>query len=140
MVVACAIVLPGCQTPTAPAPLPPGPRVVDLEMTDFAFRYEGEIPSGRVLLRVRNTGRVAHSFSLVPLTDDVPPIHDQLSGPERRAIPPFAAVTARQPGSGTTMAVDLVPGLRYAFVCFLVTSQGDPHWARGMASEFRAGR
>lgn len=126
-----------CQPAERVAP-PSGPEVVEVEMSDFSFRYDEPIASGRVLFRVSNTGKSGHSLSLIPLTDDIPPIDQQLRGSERRAISPLAAIKARPPGTRTTFAAELVPGVRYAMVCFVDDSNG-VHALRGMTSEFRAG-
>lgn len=135
-----ALVAPGCQSRASEVTaLPPGPHVVEVQMTEYSFRYPPAVPAGRVLFRVRNAGREAHSLSLLPLTDDVPPIDQQLRGSRRLGIVPFAGVGTRRPGDRTTFAADLAPGLRYAIVCFLVGDDGQPHALRGMASEFRTG-
>lgn len=126
-----------CQ-PAEQVALPAGPQVVQVEMTDFSFRYDQPIAGGRVLFRVANTGRSNHSLSLIPLSDDIPPIDQQLRGAERRAVTPLAAIKARPPRTRTTVAVDLAPGVRYAIVCFVEDAHGI-HALRGMSSEFRAG-
>lgn len=55
----------------------------------------------------------------------------------RRAIAPFASVKTRPPGASTTFAVDLHPGVRYAFVCFVDGPDGVSHALLGMSAEFR---
>lgn len=105
-------------------------------MADYRFHYGEAIAAGRVLFRVINTGSADHSLSLLPLTEDIPPIDEQLRGTERRAIVPLAAIKARPPGTATTVAVDLAPGVRYAMVCFVDDAEGS-HALRGMSSEFR---
>lgn len=134
------LVLAACESPSARRrPLPASPHVVAVEMRDYRFDYRAAIAGGRVLLRVRNRGSMAHSLSLIPLTDDIPPIDEQLRGSQRRTITPLVQVTLRQPGTRTSIAVDLVPGVRYAFVCFIRDADGQPHFLRGMSAEFRAG-
>lgn len=137
----CLAVLAGaCQSSGRPArPLPAGPRVVTVELRDFAFVHDAGVAPGRTLFRVVNTGRARHNLSLIPLADDVPPIAEQLAGSTRRAATPLAAIRSRPPGASTTFAADLTPGTRYALICFVVDEAGRPHWQRGMASEFRAG-
>lgn len=118
--------------------LPPLPHVVDVTMEEYRFKYEMNIPAGRVVFNVVNNGRVAHRLSLLPLDEDVPPIDVQLKGSERRIIEPFAGVPTLEPGERGTFAVDLVPGVRYAMVCFLVDEFDDTsHAIKGMNSEFR---
>lgn len=117
----------------------PGPHVLDVALRDFSFDFTDDVPAGRVLVRVSNAGGRAHSLIVLPLTDDIPPIAEQLRGEERRAIPPFAEVRTRPPGATTTFAVDLEPGVRYAFACFVRDDDGIAHALKGMATEFRAG-
>lgn len=139
---ACTLVLNSCQMSPdqragQPERLPAGPQVVEVDLAEYRFEYDPAIAAGRVLFRVTNTGSVAHSLTVLPLGEDIPPIDQQLRGGERRAITPFAGVGARRPGTSTTFAVNLEPGARYAFVCFLVDAQGKAHSLRGMSSEFR---
>lgn len=108
-------------------------------MVDYSFAYDPRIDSGRVLLRVHNRGKVVHDLTIIPLTEDVPPIDEQLRGSERRPITPLARVKSRSPGTRATLAVDLAPGVRYAFICFVRDPDGQPHFLRGMNSEFRTG-
>lgn len=118
--------------------LPAGPEVVEVEMQDYRFVYDRPLGSGRALFKVRNVGTVDHDLTLFPLTDDIPPIDEQLRGSERRAVTPQARVKSRPPGTSTTFAADLAPGVRYALVCFVRDGEGQPHFVRGMSSEFRA--
>lgn len=138
LALACALALTACAVPQQRfAPLPAGPEVVDVRLDDYRFDYDSDIPSGRVLFRVRNTGSVPHSLYLLPLTEDMPPIDKQLRGSQRRAIIPLATIRPRPPGARTTFAVDLAPGIRHALVCFVDDDQGATHALRGMSSEFR---
>ncbi len=107
-------------------------------MSEYRFEYQPAVPSGRVVFQVVNVGRVDHKLSLLPLAEDFPPIDAQLHGPERVVMSPFADVPLRPPGATGTFAVDLEPGRRYAFICFLRDPDGQPHALKGMNSEFRA--
>lgn len=121
------------------AGLPPPPHVVEVAMAEYHFSYDPDIPPGRVVFRVRNTGRAVHSLSVLPLTDDVPPIDRQLRGERRLGIRPFADIGPRRPGTGTSFAADLAAGARYALVCFVQDEGGRSHALLGMATEFRTG-
>ncbi|HSH60674.1 MAG TPA: hypothetical protein VK988_13745 [Acidimicrobiales bacterium] len=122
------------------APLPTPPAVIDVIMREHRFDYNPTVPAGRVVFRVRNDGRVAHRLTMVPLADDLPPIDAQLRGLERRPATPYAGVPNQAPGASASFAVDLVPGRRYAIVCFAKEPQDDvSHALMGMNSEFRAG-
>lgn len=120
------------------ADLPPAPPVVVVTMREYDFDYAGTVPAGRVIFRLVNAGDVEHHPSLLPLPEDLPPIADQVRGSERRVLLPFAGVFIREPGESGTFAVDLVPGQRYAFLCYMEGPDGESHVEKGMYSEFRA--
>jgi hypothetical protein len=135
---AVLLLLGSCSSATK-APLWVAPHV-DVTMKDYSFQYNAGIPSGRVLFRVVNAGTRAHRLTLVPMTDDMPPINVQLHGAVRSTIAPFAGVRALPPQTTDSFAVDLVPGRRYAMICFLKDpGVTESHALMGMNSEFRAG-
>lgn len=119
------------------APLPAPAPIVEVEMRDYAFDYDSAIPAGRVVFRARNIGKVAHRLALLPLPEDVPPIDEQLASSQRRFLEPFAAFANRPPGAVGSFAVNLAPGQRYAMICYVVDADGEPHYRKGMSSEFR---
>lgn len=145
-VAAVAVMCAGaCRSPAGGAgpALPSPPPVVDIAMgapQEYGFRYDRRVPGGRVLFRVANEGTVAHELVLLPLGEELPPIDAQLQGTTRAVVAPFAAVRPRRPGDYGMFAVDLVPGQRYALLCFIVDATGRSHALQGMSSEFRAGR
>lgn len=107
-------------------------------MEEYRFDYDaGDIPAGRVVIRARNAGNEAHNMVMIPLAEDLPPIDVQLRGSERRLVEPFAGFYDRPPGDTGTFAVDLVAGQRYAMICTLPAPDDEPHWMKGMSSEFR---
>lgn len=133
----------GCGGSTARqgAPLPEPTPVVPVTMSEYRFKLAPSVPSGRVVFRMRNAGRLAHRVTLVPVPEDMAPIDVQLRGAERRFLEPFAGMPERRPGMTSSFAVDLEPGRRYAFVCFTVDRDNRSHAQKGMAAEFRtAGR
>jgi hypothetical protein len=103
----------------------------------YRFVYQPVIPGGRVVWKVVNAGRLVHRLTLLPLSDDLPPIDEQLHGEERQALTPFAGVPDRLPGETGTFATDLLPGHRYALICFNQDPDGVSHALKGMNSEFR---
>ena len=137
--VAAAIVLAGaCSASSSDSSLAPAPPVVTVTLQEYRLDYDPEIPSGRVVFRLVNAGRIDHRPSLVPLTDDIPPIDQQVRGEQRAVISPFAGVPTREPGEVGMFAVDLEPGQRYAFVCFARDADdNESHALQGMTSEFR---
>lgn len=129
----------GCGSEAVSAPLPRPPAQVVVEMGEYWYEYDPDIPAGRVVFRFANVGTVDHELGLWPLEEDFPPIDVQLHGQERRFLTPFARSEIVRPGATGTFAVDLLPGQRYAMICFLRGPQGEEHEQLGMNSEFRAG-
>lgn len=122
------------------APLPVGPPVVTVTMREYRFDYSTPVPSGRVVFRFVNEGRIVHQPDMIPLSEDLPPIDEQLRGDVRTAVTQFAGIPPRNPGEVGTYAVDLVPGQRYAIICFARDPDDDEsHALQGMNTEFRAG-
>lgn len=129
-----------CSSPAQRAAnLPAGPPTVTVTMREYGFDYPPEVPAGRVVFRVHNAGQEPHDLSLLPLGEEVPPIDQQLRGSTRRIIAPYAAIPPRPPAANGSFAVDLMPGRRYALICFLANPDGKQHALLGMSSEFRAG-
>lgn len=133
-----AVILSSCASKSQ-NPLFAGPQELKVSMDEYRFDYEPKISAGRLIVRVANSGSVPHRLTLVPLTDDLPPIDAQLRGAERRAIAPFAGAPIMNPGTTGAFAVDMAPNKRYAFVCFLQDLDGQSHALEGMSSEFRTG-
>lgn len=130
----------GCQKPERPdfeVSLPPAPAVVAVRMLDDVFEFDRTVAAGRTVFQVRNDGKKVHRLALLPLADDLPPIREQLTGPVRQAVAPFAGVRNRVPGATGSFAVDLLPGQRYALLCFVRDPDGTSHALKGMAAEFR---
>lgn len=134
-----AVMATSCSAPSEPTiPLPAGAPTVVVTMDEYRFDYDPEVPAGRVVFRFDNVGQLPHRATMLPLPDDLPPIDEQLRGTERQVINPFAGIPDRPPGASGTFAVDLLPGVRYAIICFVEDPDGQSHAQKGMASEFRA--
>lgn len=133
-------VLAACSLASQPRgvalPAPAAAPVLTVTMHDYRFEYDAPVPAGRVVFRARNAGRVAHHLTMIPLPDDVASIDAQLRSSQRRFVRPFAGFSERAPGDTGTFAVDLVPGRRYAMICSVLDKNGEPHWRKGMASQF----
>jgi len=106
-------------------------------MLDHRFELPTSVPPGRVVFQFDNVGQAPHNVIMIPLADDLPPIEVQLRGSERRLVEPFAGIYDRGPGDSGSFAVDLAADHRYAIVCSLNAEDGQPHWVKGMATEFR---
>lgn len=136
VLIVIAAVLSSCASNRRPA-LPTPPSVVDVDMTEFSFRYSPPRSGGRVVFRVRNIGRLDHALTLTPLSEDTPPIDQQLHGSVRRILPQFAGTFSVRPGQVDTFTVNLLAGQRYALLCGLFSGTDAPHDLLGMSSEFR---
>ncbi len=123
--------------PRQAATLPTSPPVISINVYDHGFKYDKQIPPGRVVFRFLSTGEVDHSPALIPLAEDVPPINEQLHGSVRRTVAPFAGIPTLRPGEQGTFAVDLAPGHRYALVDFAQGPDGRILALQGGSSEFR---
>ena len=127
-----------CSKPNPPhAGLPADPGFVDVSMTDSRFVHEPGVPAGRVVFTGRNTGKLQHQVTLFQLPEDIPPIDEQLRGPNRLALTPEALFPPVGPRGTGSFAADLVPGRRYALLCTVVDADGRSHAFKGMNSEFR---
>lgn len=135
--IACLLLI-SCQASEARPPPAPSPSVVTVTMRDSRFVYQTPIRGGRVVFEVMNRDGIDHDMRLQSLTEDVPPIEEQLRGSKRRILAPYAGILVRRPGQRGTFAVDLVEGRRYAFLCYVKDDTGTAHALSGMASEFRA--
>lgn len=129
--------LAGCSGQAVP--LPPDPPTVHVEIVDDGVVYQKPVPAGRVVFRITNAGEVAHRLSLLPLSEDFPPIDEQLQGDTRRQAQLLARVADLQPGASDAFAVDLADGQRYAMVDFSESHDGSMHGRLGVADEFVAG-
>lgn len=140
LVIAVGVALGACSSSKrSTAAIPPAPPVVTVTMEDGSFRYDQAVPNGRVVFQARNLGTLVHNIVLLPLSEDVPPINEQLRGQERRAAQPFAGVRPVRPGDSREFAVDLEPGRRYGMICTITDAEGKSHALKGQNSEFRAG-
>lgn len=132
--VSCSADSTATTRPVAPTAVP----VINVTMSDHRFVLDRNPPPGRVVFRIRNAGEAPHHLIMFPMPEDLPPIAEQLGGFQRRYVEPFAGIYDRAPGDIGTFAVDLVAGRRYAMVCSVMAADGEPHWKKGMATEFRS--
>lgn len=130
------VLLGACTGATSDA-LPPKPRETSVTAHDYRFDFTGPVAPGRVVFRLTNRGSVAHNITLLPLSDDLPPLDAQLHGEHREIATPFGGVTRVFPGQTRAFAVDLVPGQRYGMICTLLDPEGRSHALRGQNAEFR---
>lgn len=139
--IAAVVLLEACDGGTSyrPPALPPPPSV-ELLMKEFSYTPSAkEIVAGRTIFKLANRGKQYHQPTLLILPEDLPPILQQIRGSTRRVVDPLVNNSGLAPGVTGTIAVDLRPGQRYAFVCYAKTPDGQDHAQLGMVWEFRAG-
>lgn len=137
--VAMGLAIAGCSTGETSEALPPAVPTVDVRLVEHDVVYEQPVPAGRVVFRVTNAGDEVHRLALLPLSEDFPPILEQLQGDTRRAGQLQARVPDLRPGETGVFAADLAEGQRYAMVDFSEAPDGTMHGRLGVASEFHAG-
>ena len=107
-------------------------------MTEYRFMFEPPTRLGRTVFSVVNAGTERHWFGMYRLPGDLPALDAQLHGEERRPLgPSMASMAVTEPGQRNLFAVELVPGVRYAFLCLLSAPDGESHALKGMNAEFR---
>lgn len=110
-------------------------------MTEYRFVFQPPTRPGRTVFSVVNVGKEKHWFGMYRLPDDMPPLDAQLHGDERRELgPAMASMAVTQPRERNLFAVELVPGVRYAFLCLLTAPDDESHAYKGMNAEFRLAR
>jgi len=125
-----------CTRQPRPAP---GPNVVTLTATDYAFAVPDTIPAGLTLFRLVNQGKELHHGSLVRLRDGKTVADFQAglaAAMKSHAPPPEWMVFAGGPNAVTLGDTGIVtqviePG-SYVFVCWIPSLDGIPHVMKGM--------
>ncbi|MCA1709193.1 MAG: hypothetical protein LC808_40300 [Actinobacteria bacterium] len=120
----------------SPLLLPPPPSYAEVTLDEYRFGHPPQVPPGRVVFVVRNTGSTVHELILLALPDDFPPLQEQLRAAERLGVETLVTLRGRAPGSRGTFATELAPG-RHALICFVRDADDVPHSLKGMISEFR---
>lgn len=108
-------------------------------MAEFRFDYDRNqaVNQGRVVFRMRNTGKIDHQLVLVRLPTGLPGTLDsQLHSPNRLRVETLDIVSAVAPGDAAVFAADLAPG-RYGVVCLLRDRDGQSHALKGMNGDVR---
>lgn len=109
-------------------------------MKDNRFDFDRKsatLPSGRIVFRARNDGKLHHQVTLIALPDGFPgTLRQELEKPGRRAVPTLVQMPEKPPGAVGVFAVDLPRG-RYGLLCSVMFPDGVSHSRRGMVWEFR---
>lgn len=127
------------STPAA-VQAPSGVRTVNVEMTEFAFRFQPtELARGDALINLRNTGTQPHEMVLLRVPDDFN-FQEALLSEEEPENVSFLVAAMAQPGqSSSVLVLKDLEAARHVMVCFLPDTadpQGAPHALKGMTADF----
>ena len=115
--------------------------VVNVVAVEYGFGgIDATLPAGETEFTFTNDGEEPHEMTLIPLTEDAPPLDELIKGSEKEASKYFAGkpehTDAKAGEEGKSITVDLKPGV-YAYVCFVSTKQSEkPHAFLGMRGTF----
>ena len=131
--------LAGAVACTRPSPPAPGPNVVTLTATEYAFTVPDTIPAGLTTFRLVNQGKELHHGSLVRLRDGktVADFQAGLAAAMKNHAPPppwmeFVGGPNAVTLGDTTTATLVVEAGSYVFVCWIPSLDGVPHVMKGM--------
>ncbi len=148
-VLAVAVTLGACkndrqsETMERPGDAPQAPAAkanpVNIVATDFKFEMPDTIPAGVVTFNLVNHGKELHHAQLVKL-EDGKTINDFLAASKEHGPPPswvkfVGGPNPAGPGQTISGANALAPG-NYLVICFIPSSDGVPHAAKGMSRPF----
>ena len=120
-----------------PAHRTPATRVVTITYTDNAFAAPSTIPAGVNTFVAVNHGKELHQGSLVRVDSGhtVADLLAVLRGPS--PLPGWARLYGGPQNGGT--AVMTLPAGDYVLVCFIPSTDGQPHFAKGMVRPITVG-
>lgn len=120
------------------APQPPGPNVVTIVATDYAFGLPDTLPPGLTTFRLANAGAEVHHAVLVKIAEGKT-LADFMAAAETMPIPDWMSVpgspAAIEPNDTSNATTMLTPG-QYVLVCMVPSPDGTPHVAKGMSRTF----
>ena len=113
---------------------PPGPIVVTITATDYAFSAPDTIPAGLTTLRMINPGREPHQAVVAggpgkTFAELEAAMLKEGPLPEWLTVPVGAG--AVNSGDSSVVTAALTPG-NYLILCFIPSLDGTPHVAKGM--------
>ncbi len=126
----------------SPGPVPRAPlKVPEITFTaaDYDFTGPSSVASGPTAITLVNRGKEVHHLAIMRIPDgmSMDQLHEALT--RKPGPPPDMSLlqggpNAVNPGGSATSIVDLDPG-QYALLCFVPSSDGTPHFMKGMMSE-----
>ena len=110
-------------------------NVVTITASDFAFQAPASIPAGLTTINLVNRGPELHHVQLVKIAEGHT-VQELMEGMKHEGPPPawvsfVGGPNTPVPGGQAQATLDLAPG-NYAIVCFIPSSDGVLHVAKGM--------
>lgn len=133
LVIALAITLTGCAFGQAQRPVPPQPPLLEIELDDYDFAFDGPAPAGRLVIEASNVGDHPHELVLLQLPEGFSGDLEDLVGTGTTMLPIYSLDRLR-PGESGRFAVDLEPGT-YGLACFVEDEEGESHHEKGQVAE-----
>lgn len=121
-------------------PKPPaGPNVVTITATEYAFQLPARVPAGPTTFELKSEGKELHHAVVVRL-EQAKSVQDLAAALKNPGPPPpwlhfEGGPNPPNPGGESNATLDLKPG-HYAVLCFIPSSDGVPHFAKGMMTPF----
>lgn len=120
-------------THTAAAAVPHEMTVI---ATDYKFDAPDQIPAGMVTVHLIDNGSEMHHVAFVKLNDGKTMADVEQAMKTQGPMPTWAVdhggVNPPRPGGGMASATQLLEPGNYALLCFVPSSDGVPHFAKGM--------
>ncbi len=134
-----AVLFGGCSNDDDPAiDATTKPTAIDITAKDYAFASAPTTVAveGLAKLTVKNEGAEGHEAALIKIVDGKTrdDVKAALSPGAPPGPPPFTlagGTTGTDPGTSTSVTQALPAG-QYAFICFIPSPDGTPHFAKGM--------
>lgn len=124
------------------ADLAPGVTPVELELADYAFRFDpAQMRAGNVMFTATNAGAEDHEVVLARIPAGLD-LAQAVAAPELPSdVQVLGVVGPIPPGDVTTIRTKEALALgRYALFCLLENAQGTPHAELGMYADFTVER
>jgi hypothetical protein len=132
----------GAPADESSAPAEDGGGEVVVTAVEYEFDLADSYPAGATTFSLQNDGEEPHFIDIVELTEDAPALDELLKMKEKEIGQYFVGqpnhIPVAKPGEAAkkSIEIDLTPGGRYAYVCFIEAKDGTPHAFLGMAGEF----
>ncbi len=113
----------------------PTPNVVTITAREYAFDAPRQVPAGLTTFQFMTPGKEPHHGIMIRL-EEGKTFEDLAEAIKRPGPPPSWAhfdggMMIGDPEKGSNVTINLTPG-KYALICFVPSTDGVPHFAKGM--------